>query len=478
MKDPRIAAIRVGALLLLLAAVTPALAAPTFARRYETGCATCHQAFPRLNAVGEAFRMAGFRFVDDERYRKVRPVEMGDEAYKRLWPRALWPTDIPRQSPLSIINRLLIEYDLDGSRNGDWTYLLPEEIELVWVGNIGEKFVFYGDAIFLQKDFGGLRPDSWVTLKAWLQYQSAFGVENKLNIRVGTVGTQTMGLFTARDANFYGTHFYLYTTWLMPPVDLGAAGLASFEGNTFSIGPQMGIEVNGFGKRWYYALGSVNGNLLWPNGGRPDSDVSLVGTGRSSNSRDAYGHFAYKFGGMNWDRTDEEPTDTLTPGGEFWRDDAVIVSLFGYRGKSLIESVDVAGARWEGNDDFWRFGAGVLTRIKDVQLSAMYLAGRNDNPYGNLTGEAVDSTTWHAEVLGFVYPWMLPYARYEVLDLDMPEGVAGIEPEQDIERLVAGVKFMVRPNMYAIVESAHYFEGEELEEGFDQTLFVLLGVSF
>ena len=58
-------------------------AMPVFARKYRTSCMTCHEAFPRRNAVGEAFRLNGFRFEDDEIYCKEPPVEMGDEAYKR-----------------------------------------------------------------------------------------------------------------------------------------------------------------------------------------------------------------------------------------------------------------------------------------------------------------------------------------------------------------------------------------------------------
>ncbi len=207
---------------LLVIAASEVVAVPTFARRYSTSCATCHQAYPRLNSVGESFRLMGYRFVDDENYRKQQPVELGDEAYKRLWPKALWPSEIPRNSPLSFIGRFMVEADLDGTRPSTFTFLLPEELELVWAGNLGEKISFYGDAIFLQKDFGGADPDSWLTLKAWLQFQSLFGGDNKFNLRLGTVGTQTMALFNARDANFYGTHFYLYTSWFMPPVNLAA----------------------------------------------------------------------------------------------------------------------------------------------------------------------------------------------------------------------------------------------------------------
>jgi len=197
---------------------------------------------------------------------------MGDEAYKRLWPRALWPTDIPRRSPLSFVSRFMVEQDLDGTRPESTTMLLPEEIELVWAGNLGEDIVFYGDVIYLQKDFGGGDPDSWATLKTWLQFQGIFGAE-RLNLRLGSVGTQTMGLFTARDANFYGTHFYLYTQWGMPLPDLEAAGLAEYKGNNFSIIPQAGIELNGYGRRWFWAAGLVNGDAEVHPTQAPESDI-------------------------------------------------------------------------------------------------------------------------------------------------------------------------------------------------------------
>ncbi len=116
--------------------------------------------------------------------------------------------------------------------------------------------------------------------------------------------------------------------------------------------------------------------------------------------------------------------------------------------------------------------------IRDLSLSFAYLVGKNNNPYGNLTELAVDSRTWHAEALGFVYPWLIPYARFESLNLDMPSDVPGIPSQQDIERLIAGAKFMIRPNVSFTAEFSHYTTGAELEEGFDKTLFMLLAVSF
>lgn len=477
----RISRSLLGALLVaafLAAATSPAWAIPRFARKYATSCATCHQAFPRLNAVGDSFRVNGFRFVDNERYLKDRPVEMGDEAYKRLWPNALWPTDIPRTSPLSIVTRFMAEYDMDGTRPQDLTFLLPEEVEFVWADTLGEDISFYGDVIWLQKDFGGLKPDSWATLKAWLQFQSLFGPDNKFNLRLGTVGTQTMNLYNARDANGYSTHFYLYSTWVMPKVNLVAGGLADFKGNNFTIGPQAGLEMNGFGKRWFYALGLANGNPEWSSTAAPDSDISFFGMGQGSDRKDLYLNLVYKIGGMPFDRSGEAGEETLTTGAEFWRDDHWSLSLFGYDGRASVRTEDLEANVWEGWDDFWRLGVGVQKQYKDVSFSAIYLTGNDDNPYGNLSPEAVDSTNWHFEVLGFAYPWLMPYARFESLELDVPTDVPGLNPEQDMQRVITGAKLMFRPNVSLTVEGAFYTKGAELEEGFDRTLFLLFAASF
>lgn len=463
---------------LLVALLVPSqlLAVPAFSRRYETSCPTCHMAFPRLNAVGESFRLNGYRFVSDEQYRKIQPVELGDEAYKRLWPRALWPSDVPRTSPLSLINRLMGEGDLDGSRRQPVTFLFPEEIESVWVANLGQNISLYGDVIFLQKDFGGEKAKSWATLKGWIQFQDLVG-ERTLNLRAGTVGTQSLGLFTARDANFYGTHYYLYTSWIMPRPKPEASGLGDFKGNNFSIGPQPGIEVNGFGKHWFYAAGVVNGDPATSAVEPPESAISFMGSG-DGGATDYYLQLAWKIGGAPFDRSGEAQAQTLTPGAEFWRDNATTLSLFGYRGRATIRTTSADGRVDEYDDPFWRFGAGVQQQIRDLTVGAAWVQGRNERPYGSLSEESVASRTWHVETIVAVYPWLFPYARYESRALDVPRGIPGLSPEQDIGRLLVGGKAMIRPNVALTSEAALYRKGAELEEGIDGTLFVLLSVAF
>ena len=75
--------------------VSTASAIPAFARKYQTSCQTCHTVFPKLNAFGDAFRLNGYRMpAETEEMVKEKPVSLGAPAYKKLWPKAVWPGEI------------------------------------------------------------------------------------------------------------------------------------------------------------------------------------------------------------------------------------------------------------------------------------------------------------------------------------------------------------------------------------------------
>lgn len=463
---------------LVLTTATKLWAMPVFARVYRTSCVTCHEAFPKRNAVGEAFRMNGFRFIDDESYRKQEPVEMGDEAYKRLWPKAVWPSSLPGQLPISVIARLMAELDMDNTREDTLMFLFPEELELVWAGKIGEDISLYGDIIFIQKDFGGDDTESWATLKLWLEFQDLVGPEKTVNLRLGSVGTQGMGLYTNRDSNSLSTHLYLYSEWAMPKVKVEATDLRDFQGNPFTIEPQVGVELNGRGKRWMYSTGVVTGNVKNSASEAPEDDIYFVGAGDDTGAKDVFFQTAFKIGGLAFDGSGMEVENPLTARPEFWRDDSLTLSLFGYNGTAEIDIVDALGHAWTGDDDFWRLGLGFQQKYRDLAFGGAYMLGSNDNPYGYLSEKSVDSESWMAEASYFVYPWLIPYGRYEALDLDLPENVPGLNPDQDYARYVVGCKALIRANVALNIESSFYTEGEDLYEGVDNTLFVLLSASF
>lgn len=476
MKHPELFAI--GLLWLWLGLFQESQAMPAFSRRYGTSCVTCHEAFPRRTIVGEAFRLRGYRFAEDEAYVKTPPVELGDEAYNRLWPKALWSSDIPAHFPLSAVMKFLLEADLDGSRDAEVLFLFPEEIELIWAGTLGNNFSFYGDIIFLQKDIEDSEIESWAQLKARVSVHDFVGPPNLFNLNVGSVGMQTLGLYPALPENNLSTHYYQYTSWTMPRVSLGQAGLADFEGNPFSMQPQVGLELYGFGSRWKYAAAVVSGDVLYASDEVPDSDIIFMGTGRSRGAKDGYCSLSYKVGGLGFDGSGAEVADPLVAHPQYWRDDSLIVSLLGYVGSAEIRTETLDGAVWEGDDFFWRVGAGLQQKYRDLTVAAGYVYGQNDRPYGDLSPDAVESHTLYTEGSYYVYPWLIPYVRYEALFLDLPEDVAGLNPEHDTQRVMFGIKAMVRANIAVTLETTVFLEGEEVQEGFDRTLMLLLSAAF
>lgn len=456
------------ALGLFVGTARSAWAVPTFARKYKTSCATCHKAFPTLNAVGEAFRLNGFKFTDDELYRKREPVEMGDEAYKRLWPKSLWPSDIPLDLPLAVIVRSDFEIDTGGTKDARTNFAFPRNTKLLGAGAFGDNISFFAEIQF-DRSGGGHgggghgddmeEPATATAVEGWVQFEDLFGRENLFNIRVGSIGMHELGLFTARNHNRMTVNTYLYSSWSVPSPHhedieplldplVGAEG--SLESNAFSfmLHAQPGIELNGFGKRWRYALGVLNGN------GDEFED--------NNSDKDVYFQFAFKFGGLGFDGSGAATKEGELPtagGDQPWHDDGLTLSVFGYRGVGQVLAKGDAG-EVDDKDIFWRLGVGAEGRYKDLTVRTGVVLGENDDPYGPLTTDSVGSTAWFVEADYFVYPWLIPTVRYETLKLDMPSGIDGIQEDQDRQRVIVGFKALLRANVSLTVEGRFHVEDE------------------
>src|ERR1700690_1001944 len=87
----------------VLGATSTAEAIPAFARRYGTSCQTCHVAFPKLTPFGEAFRRNGFKFPGrDEEFVKQDQIPLGQDAYREVFPNAVWPGTLSASAPLAV----------------------------------------------------------------------------------------------------------------------------------------------------------------------------------------------------------------------------------------------------------------------------------------------------------------------------------------------------------------------------------------
>src|SRR5512142_1802268 len=184
----RLVCLVLAALLVILALPGRALAVPAFARKYQTSCQTCHIVFPKLNAFGEAFRLRGYRMpAETEELVKQKPVSLGAPAYKRLWPKAVWPGQLPGNVPLAINVKFA---DVNTSTlNDDGTvtsikndFQFPQEANIFAAGTLGDAISFFSEMTF------GENPDGSVAVElehARLDFDSPFGPEDLFHFRIG-----------------------------------------------------------------------------------------------------------------------------------------------------------------------------------------------------------------------------------------------------------------------------------------------------
>lgn len=401
-----------------------ARALPAFSRKYQTSCVTCHEAFPRLNSVGESFRLNGFRFVDDESYIKDEPVSMGAEAYKRLFPKAIWPSDIPGLPPISM--RALMDYNIDAGGKADPSnsFDIPHEVEFLAGGAFGNNVSFYAELEY-EPGEGEWGAGAWITLHRVLS--TLGGPENLLNVRVGNLGMDSFGPLTTRDYQRYTKEHYLFANYRIP----GSANRWRLRDD------QPGAEIFGFGRHWLYTAGVVEGD------------------GKNA-EKDFYGQLSYKIGGRGFDGSsptnegEGQVTPTSSTGGETY----LMLSAFGYRGWGAV-----AG----GQDAFWRAAFGALFAWGDLRVDGLYLFGTNDDPYGVGAG-SVDSDAWMAQVSYFLFPWMVPNVRYESVSYDMGATTS------DQGRVVVGVKMLPRANVAVSLEGLIYTQNDFTAEVSDANL--------
>jgi hypothetical protein len=423
-------------------------AIPAFARKYKTTCITCHATFPRLTALGEAIRLNGFKMPDgDELYVKDIPLSMGVEAYKKVFPQAVWPSDIPWMPPIAIRVLQDVEFDTGGTKDSSTTFNTPEA-KILSAGSLGKDMSFFVELGFKEAELkveveheAGEHAEvetefeSGTELFAWLMWEDWFSNaigENHLNFRIGSIGMQDQALPNTRSHNRITREGYLYADELL----LHAHGSSN-----------LGIEFNGFDKWWRYNIGLMQGD-------------------GATDKKDFYGALSFKIGGLGYDGssgTTEEGGLETTPSG-YWRDDSVLFGIFGKRS-------------YVGDDDeeFDRIGADVRVNYKDLSLAGGYIRGIDvkEAAHGGGHGEGmeegdIDKDIWFAELEYFIYPWLQPYIRYEHVSVDGADN-------EDKARIIAGTVMLARANVKFNLEGRFYTKNEPLaDKNDDNRIFIRL----
>jgi len=428
-----------GAMLVFLN-VPSANAVPPFARKYQTSCATCHSAYPKLNYFGKAFKNNGYRYPagTDEEMTKEKPVSLGAEGYKRMWPKALWPADIAGTLPVGL--RAILRANAFESDDRNDSFEFPHEVEVFAAGTIGESFSYFGEIEIENED-----NENELAMPFALQYDP----RPWFHLRVGEVMPHPVG----DHLRLTSSHFNPYDVRTTP----STLTLRATNPNN-PTGPQLSFTGGTGEDRWRLRDGQAgvevwgarngaggNGGLTWAAG-----IVNGQGLIDANDDKDIYARAAYKFGGYGELGGGEPPTRT-----EFWRDDSFKVGLFLYRGTSTNTysgstlaldpsrpaGVATVSATTEIKNDFDLIGVELDWFFRDLNVYGMYVLQSDDNPRG--TGESIDTDAWFLEGDWTVYPWLIGVLRYGETKQDFS---IRADPAKQ-EFLVPAVVFMARANV-------------------------------
>lgn len=413
MKKYFISFILIGFCLLLLC--MQSFSIPAFSRKYKTSCVTCHSVYPQLNPFGEAFRINGYQFPqEDEEKTKEEQVPLGSESYKKVWPNAVWPNFMPGSAPFALRGRSgFVMTTVDSVTTAEFG---QPAVQLLGAGAIGKDVtMFVGAHLFEAGTTGSLD-------RLYLKLDNLFTSllpEKALYFQVGQFIPELVPFAT----NHRGITEAAYAFNTYDPTSEGAFaashghGAAATTGGHGAMGStafgieqfQLGVEFSGIIKsRLRYVAGVVNGS----------------GTMVDINSdKDFYGRLAYKFGGLGFDGSSK---DSINNKGET----SFTFSAFGYKGIGT----DTANM----NYNFSRTGFDVNFYFRNLNFVGGYIMGAggvNNNQDYNL---------FFGEINCAVFPWLMGVLRYEQAN---PHG------EEPLMRVIPHISALIVPNVKIKIET-------------------------
>ena len=398
MKSPSSFVLTIILLMGLSLLVRETQAIPSFARKYKTSCSTCHYAFPKLNGFGKAFKNNGYRYPagQDLEMTKEEPVSLGAEAYKKVWPNAIWPSDIPGTAPIALnaIGRFHYDNTVNDKKSG--YFEIPSVFDFFYGGTLGDKISYFGEVE--------------LTRTADVEYQFAVNYDFKpgFHLKLGSVGLEDATpdhlTLTAEDYNV-GSLQNQSGTWQLTD---GAGGGLELWGAGNGPGGKGGFT---------YKVGIGNGHS-------DDNNFDL------NRKKDYYGRITYKIGGLG---EIGGTTGQASNQSEFYIDNSLRFGAFVYKGTANPDSTRDKFSVIGGDIDWWykRFN---MTAVV-LQMKSKYL-GTNRN-----------SLAWFVEGNYVIYPWLIGRARYESTDPDTNDNSNQVE-----NNILPGIVVMLRANVRLSME--------------------------
>ena len=406
-----------------------ASAIPVFARQYRTTCTTCHVIPPKLNSLGEAFRLNGYRFPRTNRLVRQEPtVPLGDEAWKDEWPRAIWPGEVSGTPGVSLRLQSDVEVRRAPTNAYAWSYRFPADVYLLGAATLGD-----GIGAFVESEWS---PDvGFRVLQAKVTIQDPIPAlpRHLLGVWFGLQGLYPM-FFADRQLDRAARQVFSWQTFAVSDVrlDRGSGSASLRSGNDMRlINAVPSVEVEGVvGGRVGYGIGLAQG-------------TSPLGTDRN-NAKDPYLRVRVKLGGLRLDGEQPAASGRVHAVAGQLRDRTVSLEAFAYTGRE-------PGAG--GVTDSYRRGvasARLLAGPFDVGVGVA--AGVHDDPWGVGSGARFTSVFAKGELMPL--PWLLVSLKGERARFVQRGPLDQTSLGGDPGRLVAmpGLVLLGRPNARLAIE--------------------------
>lgn len=376
-------------------------AIPIFARLYNTSCVSCHDVFPHLNAYGTAFKNRGYRLEKNiqKRHKKDNQLKMGAPAYKKMWPEAIWPTDIPMMFPVAA--HFSARYASKEAPNGNSTFAIPAKTDILFAANFDDRFSLFAELEmndFQDIDFG---------------YRFQYRFAPSLNITLGSVGPEY---------------------WLRNHYRLTES-------------PYYWAEWRNSSGSWSYKDGANGGIELWGNMEGPGGQGGLtyamgLGNGQSNSHnidlndrKDYYFYASYKYGGIGV--LGSIAQDIKADRRDY--DKYLLIDGFYYNGLATVT---------KKNDAFILYGGSAAIQWQAFRVAVGIVEMRSRFYRQNLhrRGSFVGARYT-------IYPWLWGLARYEY------QTEWDTDHNKTNRRIIPALVALVRANIRVSAEYLALLEG-------------------
>lgn len=491
---------------LFFLAITNGHAIPAFSRQYQTSCATCHVDFPKLNDFGKAFKDAGFKFPkDDETFLKVPAVLLGAPAQKDVFPKTIWPGQIPGLPPIGL--RMNSFFQVTGGGRDRFNALAPAGsvpqfipatdfqtglFSIFTAGNFGSDIAFWVDS---DMNVGGSNAAGGLG-DGYLKFVNIGRIfhfpTDSLTLRAGQFELD-LPFSQARNINLSPYDIYSES-------NIGAMNALAGQHNvanqfTFA-GAARGIELSGghqYGG-YHYSIAIIDQNTSGIS--QPDNASDFVPSATSSSggglgfasdtsAKALYTRFSYRFN-LERDAANRKEVQAAGPTGPR---DHTYLNLGGFflHGRSRQGFVGLAA---NGKDNtlltayepYYRAGVDFSFNYRKLNVYGLYMMARDNNllpvdasgdvillplasdsplPVRFLSSVPAKFSGGFAQADYLLQPWVMLIMRWDGVNsgadringFELAGGTPFFAPLRSTRtRFTPGVQFLIHPNIKASFE--------------------------